>query len=145
VNMGNAPIKPVRTVRPSSFDEYMAQSDDLPEAKTEERRERDVRLRRFPYPVMLEAAYAELDCANRWCWLHFGPMDGECLQRDSEYRVCMDETTHHHCGTWTNCWISRTAYNFGFTEWYFAEEADRALFLANLPEINWGELYPSRE
>jgi hypothetical protein len=94
---------------------------------------------------MLEAAYPEIDFANGWCWQQFGPMDGECTQRYSEYRVCTEEVRHRHVGKWTTRWITKTDYDFGFIEWYFANETDRDFFLANLPEINWGEHYPKRK
>jgi len=91
---------------------------------------------------MLEVAYPELDFINRWCWRHFGPLDGECTQKCSEYRACADETPHHHAGRWTSYWFAKTDYDFGFNEWYFSEKTDRDLLLANLPEMNWGEHYP---
>ena len=131
-----------RTLVLSSIERYMACDDDSFEERTVQDRERDERLLRFPYPLMLELAFAEMDFANRWCWQHFGPMDGECTQKYSEYRVCSDETPHRHAGRWTTHWFVKTDYNFGFNEWYFSEEADRDLFLASLPKISWGEHYP---
>ena len=100
------------------------------------------RLTRFPYSVMLQVAYPELDFANRWCWQHFGPPHGECLQFQSEYCACDVEPKHCHMGVWTEFWFAKTDYNFGFNEWYFMEKSHFERFLASVPSINWGEHYP---
>jgi hypothetical protein len=131
-----------RTLLLSSIEHYMAREDDPLADRLQQSRERDERLRQFPFPVMLEFAYPELDFAIRWCWQRFGPMDGDCTQKSSEYRICCDETPHRHAGTWTTHWFVKTEYNFGFCEWYFSNQADHHEFRASLPELNWGELYP---
>lgn len=127
-----------RTLVLSSIESYLACGNDSPE----DIRERDELLLRFPYTVMLEVAFPELDFINRWCWLHFGPMDGECLEKYSEYRSCAEDTPHQHTGKWTSHWFVKTEYDFGFNEWHFSEEADRDLLLTSLPDMNWGEHYP---
>lgn len=131
-----------RTVILSSFEEYLASADDSPEERAEQKRGRQERLSRFPYAVMLQVSFPEMDFANRWCWQHFGPGDGECTQRHSEYRVCDLTETHSHTGKWMCHWFVKTDYNFGFNEWYFAEQSDHECFLANVDKINWGEKYP---
>ena len=131
-----------RTLLLLSIEKYMACDDDSLEERTTQSRQHDDRLILFPYPAMLELAFPEVAFANRWCWRHFGPMDGECSQEYSEYRVCTNEGPHRHVGKWTTHWFAKTDYNFGFNEWYFSEQADRDSFLANLPEMNWGEHYP---
>lgn len=132
-----------RTVILSSFEEYLA-SEDSPEERAEEERERKERLSRFPYAVMLQVSFAELDFANRWCWQHFGPCEGECLQSHSEYPTCDLKGEHSHTGKWTSHWLVKTDYNFGFNEWYFAEKSACEQFLASVNEINWGENYPKK-
>lgn len=114
-----------RTVILSSFEAYLAE-DCLPEFRGEEERERASRLSRFPYPVTLQVSFPELDFANRWCWQHFGPCDGDCLQRHSDYPACSVPEPHSHTGKWM---------------WYFSEWSDRDSFLASVGEINWGEKY----
>ena len=104
--------------------------------------ERGVRLQQFPYAVMLEMSYPELDYAIRWCWLRFGLMDGECTQKQSEYQVCFDELEHLHNGRWTSYWFGKTDYDFGYNEFYFSAREDCDYFIAHLSEINWGEHYP---
>ena len=131
-----------RTVILSSFEEYLASGDDSPEERAEQKRDRQERLSRFPYAVMLQVSFPEMDFANRWCWQHFGPGDGECMQHQSEYRACDLAEPHSHVGKWMCHWFVKTDYNFGFNEWYFAEQGDRECFLANVDEINWGEKYP---
>jgi len=131
-----------RTVVLSSYQEYLAKGDDSLEERAAQTLDRDKRLLRFPHSVMLEVSYPELDFANRWCWQNFGPGDGECLQRHSEYRVCDLSEPHSHVGKWTSHWFVKTDYDFGFNEWYFAEIADYKQFLANVENINWGEHYP---
>jgi len=121
----------------SSFEEYLAVDDD-----PLEERDRNSRLLRFPFSIMLKVSFAELDFANRWCWQQFGPGDGECMQRESEYRACDVSEPHSHVGTWTSHWFVKTEYNFGFNEWYFAECVARDRFLAHVEALNWGEHYP---
>ena len=99
-------------------------------------------MERFPYAVMLQVAFPELDFANRWCWTRFGPADGGCTQKDSKYRVCTIDVPHSHSGIWTTHWFVKTDYDFGFNEWYFAKQSHYDLFLDSVPKINWGEKYP---
>lgn len=131
-----------RTVILSSFEKYLASEGYSLEVRAAEERERKERLLRFPYPVMMQVSYPEMDFANRWCWEHFGPGDGECMQSQSEYRVCDLGEPHSHAGKWLCHWFVKTAYNFGFNEWYFVDRSDWECFLANVAEINWGEKYP---
>jgi hypothetical protein len=130
-----------RTAILSSFEEYLASDDHSPGFRAEEARERKDRLSRLPYSVMLQVSFAEFDFANRWCWQHFGPNDGECLQRQSEYPMCDLVEFHSHTGKWMWYWLAKTDHNFGFSEWYFSKQADRDFFLASVDEINWGEKY----
>jgi hypothetical protein len=131
-----------RTVVLSSFGEYLAGECDSKEARAEEERDRDERLARFPYPVMLQVSYPELDFTNRWCWQNFGPSDGACTQHQSEYRACDRPDPHSHSGKWMSHWLVKTDYDFGFNEWYFREKEDQERFLANVDQVNWGEKYP---
>jgi hypothetical protein len=131
-----------RTVIQSSFDAYIARAAYPPEVSREEVRDRRTRLDRFPHSVMLELAFPELDCAERWCWQHIGPIDGECRQKYSEYRVCFVDTEHVHVGKWTSHWYEKTDYDFGYCEFYFLHALDRDRFAEQLPDLNWGEKYP---
>lgn len=131
-----------RTVELSSIEEYLASADDSLEYRTAEKADRMERLSRFPHAVMLKVSFPEMDFANRWCWQRFGPSDGECTQRYSEYRVCDRTEPHSHAGIWTSHFFVKTHYDFGFNEWYFAESTDRDLFLGNVDKINWGEHFP---
>lgn len=104
-----------------------------------------------------------MDQANRWCWQRFGPSHGECDQYGSEYPGCplvlatgawktekgdrnrwvyQAVEAHSHRGSWCGHWFEKTAYNFGFHEWYFANASDRERFVECIPTINWGENYP---
>ena len=112
------------------------------EERAEEELSRNQRLSRFPYAVMLQLAFPELDFANRLCWQEFGPADGECTQRFSQYRVCQIDVPHSHSGVWADYWFVKTDYDFGFNEWYFADQSHYDLFLKYVPKINWGESYP---
>ena len=131
----------LRTVILSSFEEYLTSMDYPSEVRAEEERERMGRLERFPYMVTLQVSFAELDFANRWCWQHFGPSDGDCLQRQSDYPACNNLEPHSHTGKWMCYWLAKTDYDFGFCEWYFSEQPDRDFFLAGVGEIHWGEKY----
>lgn len=137
-----------RTVILSSFEAYLAAeypascSEDLFENRAIEIGERTERLSRFPFAVMLEVSYPELDFANRWCWRNFGPAEGNCMQSDSEYPACLIKTPHGHSGSWATHWFVKTNYDFGFNEWYFAEKLQCDRFCENIPQINWGEHYP---
>lgn len=132
-----------RTVVLSTFDDYLA-GECTPEGMAEEKRDRNERMSRFPYAVMLQVSFPEMDFADRWCWHRFGPRDGECTQPGSEYPVCPFKERHAHSGTWTSHWFAKTDYNFGFNEWYFAESAAREQFLTSVSEINWGENFPKK-
>jgi hypothetical protein len=136
-----------RTVRPATFDsyldvEYPVAAPGSAGARALEEEERQAVLRRFPYSLVLELAYPELDFANRWCWKRFGPSDGECLQASSEYRACDVTGPHSHEGQWYTRWLVKTAYDFGYNEWFFSSHADRDQFLDFVPQICWGERYP---
>ncbi|MGL6076356.1 MAG: hypothetical protein ACRC8S_19560 [Fimbriiglobus sp.] len=126
-----------RTVVIARFEDYLATGEDSPEQQGD----RQQRLSRFPYTVILKLSYPELDFANRWCWQQFGPRDGYCTQRSSEYPACDLQKQHSHAGEWTTHFFVKTDYNFGFNEWYFARSEDRDQFLANVPDIHWGEKY----
>ena len=134
-----------RTVIQSNYnayreDKHAAASNPADEAA--ESQERQVRLAEFPHSVVLQVSYAELDYANRWSWQQFGPAHGECLQADSDYPACHLRDPHSHVGKWAKYWLAKTSYNFGYNEWYFAQQADKERFLQFVPQINWGEHFP---
>ena len=136
-----------RTARLTSFEEYLKRTDESAEEIMETRALRDASLERFPWPVMLELAYPEMDFASRWCWKNLGPHHGECYQsrsgsKRSDYPACEIEIPHCHTGNWAIRWFVKTDYDFGFAEWYFSTESDRDRFLQFEPEIHWGEKYP---
>jgi hypothetical protein len=125
----------------SSFEEYLASENYSPEVRAQEERDRKVRQSQFPYAVTLQLSFAEFDFANRWCWQHFGPGKGECLQYQSEYPACNIAQLHSHTGKWMWHWLAKTDYAFGFCEWCFSAQSDRDSFLASIGEISWGEKY----
>lgn len=129
----------------STFDAYLETGGDTAAEQLDQQTERQQTLVRFPYPVMLELAFPELDFANRWCWQRFGPNHGECAQKHSDYPICMTDDSHSHIGSWTNKWFVKTDYNFGFNEWYFSIPSDRDRFLEFVPSINWGENFPKQD
>jgi hypothetical protein len=133
---------PYRTIVASSFERYVAEFGVTSGGLVDETAERELRKSRFPFALMLELSFAELDFANRWCWQQFGAPDGECLDRSSDYRVCHIEHDHSHIGKWCWNWFGKTDYNFGFCEWYFSDQDDLRRFEAFLPEICWGEKHP---
>jgi hypothetical protein len=129
-----------------TFEDFLAEVYPIgdPESTTgraTEIEERKMRMEAFPYDLVLQLAYPQMDFANQWCWEHFGPEHGECQQRFSEYPVCREPGHHTHEGQWLTHWLAKTDYDFGFNEWYFAQEADRDLFLKFVPNISWGENY----
>lgn len=114
------------------------------EARASESEERFARLAAFPYSVILQLSYPQMDFATRWCWQHFGPASGECHQYSSEYPVCTENPPHAHVGRWATQWLAKTDYDFGFNEWLFVERIDFEAFLQFVPHITWGENYESR-
>ena len=104
--------------------------------------EREDRLKGFPYYVILELSYAELDFTNRWCWETFGNIQGKCEESSSGYPACQIKFQHSHWGNWMCNWFVKTGYNFGYCEWYFVNEEMKNQFLENVPNNQWGELYP---
>lgn len=131
-----------RTVVLSSFDAYLDSEYPDEGYGPADFQDRNEILARFPYPVMLELSFAELDYANRWCWQQFGSPQGECFNRQSEYPTCNIQTDHCHAGNWAHEWLVKTGYNFGFNEWYFSSIAQSQQFLEFVPFINWGENFP---
>ncbi|TWU06883.1 hypothetical protein CA54_52850 [Symmachiella macrocystis] len=131
-----------RTAILSTFDAYLETGGDTAEEQADQQRERQEIVRDFPFAVMLELAFPELDFANRWCWKKFGPANGECSQRYSEYPACTIDLPHCHVGAWAEHWFVKTDYDFGFNEWYFSQPADYEAFLRFVPSIDWGENYP---
>ena len=132
----------LRTARLSSFDAYVELGDESADYLFEAQAERLEIISRFPYAVMMEVAFPELDFANRWCWQNFGPLYGECFDGSSEYRSCKVDHSHCHIGLWASRWFVKTSYDLGFNEWYFSTGADRDQFLEFVPSINWGEKFP---
>ena len=136
-----------RTVVLSSIEEYLPNTEETDEGMAEQRACRNATLNAFPYSVVLQVAYPEMDYANRWAWQQFGPRHGECFDvrrgsKPSEYPMCNDPEPHAHQGTWCCWWHMKTDYDFGFCEWYFSNSTDRDRFLAFVPAISWGENYP---
>jgi hypothetical protein len=130
-----------QTVILSSFDAYVETGGESAADLDDARSERLTLLARFPFAVMLELAFPELDFANQWCWKRFGAGDGQCFEKDSNYRSCTIDYPHSHMGTWTNHWFVKTDYDFGFNEWYFATKEDSDSFVEFVPSINWGEKF----
>lgn len=135
-----------RTMILSSYQAYIAFEDPSDSRGVDERAAEDVeraeRLLHFRFPVMLEASFAEFDFANRWCWERFGSAYGECFQSHSDYPACTVSELHCHNGQWTSRFLVKTEYNFGFCEWYFADESHQHAFLEHVSTFNWGEKYP---
>lgn len=135
-------IVPYRTAKLSSYEAYWISENDDPVERLCAQEERGLLLLQFPFAVMLEVAYPEMDFANRWCWQTIGPKNGRCYQFQSNYPCCTDETEHEHQGVWCTRWFAKTDYDFGFNEWYFREQQHHDMFLAFVPMINWGERFP---
>ena len=136
-----------QTIVLSSLEQYLANTDETEEDLREQIAFRSSILKEFPYAVMLEVAFPEMDYANRWAWQQFGPRHGECYDvrrglRPSEYPMCDDGEPHVHHGTWCCHWLVKTDYDFGFCEWYFSTSSDRDRFHEFAPTINWGENFP---
>ena len=92
--------------------QYPLRGEGSEVARAEETQDRDTRSADFPHSVLLQASYPEIDYANRWCWQQFGPSDGWCLQRHSEYPACSMNGEHEHKGTWMTHWLAKTDYDF---------------------------------
>ena len=120
---------------------YPIDKVDSAAARTAETEERKARLAAFPYSVILELSYPQMDFATRWCWQQFGPAHGKCEQYSSEYPACHEKGGHSHSGKWCTHWLEKTNYDFGFNEWLFAEQADQSRFLEFIPGITFGEDY----
>lgn len=133
---------PYRTAKLSSYDAYRSSENDDPEERLCADDERSLLLLQFPFAVMLEVAYPEMDFADRWCWETFGPKHGPCRQTQSNYPCCLSEIKHSHEGAWCTRWFVKTDYDFGFNEWYFREQSQYEMFLSFVPLINWGERFP---
>ena len=130
----------------SDFDSYLESEyprslANFAEARETEVEDRRLRLKAFPFDLVLQVSFPELNFANRWCWQQFGPAHGVCLQ-GSEYPNCAVTATHSHEGEWMWYLLAKTDYDFGYTEWCFAQQRDRDRFREFFPQINWGENFP---
>jgi hypothetical protein len=125
----------------------------------------------FPFGVLVQGVYPELDNACRWCWQNVSPMKGRCeYQHGSEYPGCplvlateyitegsytdkdgkkwdwKDKNykkvePHEHEGNWVCYFLGKTGYDYGFQEFYFKNKADRDAFEKAVPTIGLGERY----
>ncbi len=127
-----------RTVILSSFEKLR----NFEPGKNDDYSERERRLQSFPFAVMLQMSFPEIDYTTRLCWQKFGSAHGECTQHYSEYPVCKITDEHCHIGRWAKEFFVKTEYDFGFCEWYFAMQTDYEEFGRCIPEINWGEKFP---
>lgn len=126
---------------------------------------------KFPYTAVVEGIYPEHDFSHRWCWQKFGsPEYKQCHEYGSEYPACSlvlateyietgsykdkdgvehtwkekrykEVEKHSHTGTWTTVWLGKTGYDYGFSEYYFLNEADRDAFVKEVPNFGYGENY----
>ncbi|HEY2249831.1 MAG TPA: hypothetical protein VGH74_02180 [Planctomycetaceae bacterium] len=154
----------MESIRIISADKAIEELVEIGDDRRELDAERKERLRRFPNSVALEGAFSEYYFASRWCWQNLGACDGECCESDSEYPGCplvlaterieniggrqrkkySRIDAHVHEGSWTNYWLGKTDYDYGFCEFYFANDADRDRFIAAVPTFTWGENYDWR-
>jgi hypothetical protein len=117
---------------------------------------------RFPFHIIVEASFAELDVAHRWCWQSFGPKDGEC-DWSTDYPACpiilaaekavridhngfeqtyfVNPIKHEHTGSWTSYWFGKTNYNHGFGAFCFADKTKKIRFAKHVPHVDYGEKY----
>ena len=142
---------------------------DFDKCLTTREEKRNVIKSKFPFTVVLYGAYISHDFAVRWCWRNFGPIDGKCDERGSEFPGCplvlateylvngwyfdanknkvdweekayKEVEDHDHVGIWKYFWLGKHGYDYGFSEFYFQNESDRDCFLAAIPNFNLGEL-----
>src|SRR5262245_36010274 len=102
-----------RTVEEADYDAYSASeypdaTKEAKDARASDIRERAARLSTYPYSVVLQVAYAELDYANRWLWKQLGPANGDCHQAQSYYPICTLQEPHSHRGKWLSHWLGKT-------------------------------------
>ena len=129
------------TFKYSSYDEYIRTEGNPSISDTEER---NLILKNFPFPIVLLLSFPELDFANRWCRNKFGLRHGRCHDYQSEYPICKDTSDHSHVGIWTDFWLQKIEYNYGYNEWYFSKIEYLYLFTEFIPNINWGEIFPRK-
>lgn len=95
----------------------------------------------YPHSIILALFYPQMDFADRWCWQQFGSPQGVCSDRYSEYPSCTETGEHQHTGKWQTHWWGKVGYDFGYNEYFFAQQADYEAFCAFIPQICFGELY----
>ncbi len=104
--------------------------------------ERNVILSDFPYSIVLKTSYSQIDFAEWLLWQLFGDMNGICNQNSSDIPACKIKNKHQHKGNWTNLWLAKTDYDYGFNEWFFKSKKDCKIFINILPLLKqmkgWG-------
>ena len=117
-------------------------AEELNQAHAEMNAQRATLCKDYPFSIILALAYPQMDFANRWCWQQFGSPQGRCDDHQSEYPSCNETTpNHHHEGRWRTHWWEKLDYDFGYNEWFFAEQMDYEAFYAFIPHISFGEHY----
>lgn len=147
----------------------IANYPDLVQGHIEDQQERDQERRDllavFPYSVVAEGFYSEHDYATRWCWQHISPKNGLCDSYQSDYLALSsvleteflehtfyrgnewfhkrywEPAEHAHQGEWAYLWFGKTDYDYGFGEYYFAQDTDRAKFVEAFPAFTWDEAW----
>ena len=126
------------------FDEVLAAHTRIVRSFNPEhvRQERYRLLQTYPHSLILALHYPQLDDAEQWCWQHFGAAWGECLQRHSDYPACFEPLPHcHTVRRWHSHWYVKTGYDYGYNEFFFADQADYAQFWAFVPQIGAPDEY----
>ena len=105
--------------------------------------ERDSLLKIYPFSIILALCYPQIDFADRWCNQQFGFSNGECHDSYSEYQICQLDAPHCHLGVWRTKWWEKVGYDYSYNEYFFENKSDFDKFITFLPQICFGENYPS--
>lgn len=154
----------------SALKEYLEKSNTAYRKENQIRviSEREELSKKYPYSIVCEGDYPQLDATTRWCWQNIGPEDREkCVDYASEYPGCplvleteyiqhftwgpnkepgqekcyKNPGEHGHEGDWYHFWLGKTGYDYGFCEFFFRKEEDLKKFTEAVEGIGYGENY----
>ena len=131
---------------------------DFDKCLTTREEKRNVIKSKFPFTVVLYGAYISHDFAVRWCWRNFGPIDGKCDERGSEFPGCplvvatcysivpkqpLNAMTYHRLHSKTEVYYMPPQKHYGnptyFHEQHFQQSQLSPLKLAKIEIRNCGE------
>ena len=90
----------------------------------------------FPYSVIIEGSFSDIDIAEAWCLKQVGKVD---ITSDmfflKNYAGKLEEIKRTKNGLWKIYFYGKTSYDYGFCEFFFREKIDLEKFQKAVPNF----------